>query len=46
MDLGLSLKMPENGVIFSDRIESDYLQSNSGIEATITLADKIGHLVV
>jgi hypothetical protein len=38
--------MPENGVIFSDGIESDYLQFNSGIEATITLADKIGHLVV
>lgn len=24
--------MPENGVIFSDGIESDYIQFNSGIE--------------
>jgi len=39
-------QMPENGVIFSDGIESDYLQFNSGIEATITLAEKKGHLVV
>lgn len=39
-------QMPENGVIFSDGIESDYLQFNAGIEATITLADKKGHLVI
>lgn len=39
-------QMPENGVIFSDGIESDYLQFNSGIEATITIAEKRGHLVV
>jgi hypothetical protein len=39
-------QMPENGVIFSDGIESDYLQFNSGIEATITIAEKKGHLVV
>jgi hypothetical protein len=38
--------MPENGVIFSDGIESDYLQFNSGIEAAITVAEKKGHLVV
>lgn len=31
---------------FSDGIESDYLQFNSGIEATITVAEKRGHLVV
>jgi hypothetical protein len=31
-------QMPENGVIFSDGIESDYLQFNSGVEATITIA--------
>ena len=37
--------MPENGVIFSDGIEQDYLQFNSGIEATITVADKKGQLV-
>ena len=39
-------QMPENGVIFSDGIESDFLQFNSGIEATITIAEKRGHLVV
>ncbi len=39
-------QMPENGVIFSDGIESDYLQFNSGVEVTITVAEKIGHLVV
>ena len=39
-------QMPENGVIFSDGIENDYLQFNSGIEATITVAEKRGHLVV
>jgi hypothetical protein len=38
--------MPENGVIFSDGIESDFLQFNSGIEATISVAEKRGHLVV
>lgn len=47
---GHSLKivsqMPENGVIFSDGVESDYLQFNSGIEATIGIAEKKGHLVV
>lgn len=41
----LTSQMPENGVIFSDGIESDYLQFNSGIEATITVADRKGHLV-
>jgi NAD kinase len=39
-------QMPENGVIFSDGMESDYLQFNSGIEATITVAEKKGHLVI
>lgn len=38
--------MPENGVIFSDGIEADYLEFNSGTEATITLAEKRGYLVV
>lgn len=39
-------QMPENGVIFSDGIESDFLQFNSGIEAIITIAEKKGYLVV
>jgi NAD kinase len=43
--LVLVSNMPENGVIFSDGIESDYLQFNSGTEATISVAEKKGHLV-
>lgn len=42
----LTSGMPENGVIFSDGIESDYLAFNSGMKATIKVADKSGHLVV
>jgi NAD kinase len=37
--------MPENGVIFSDGIESDFLSFNSGIEATISVSERVGHLV-
>ncbi len=32
--------MPENGVIFSDGMEQDYLQFNSGSTAEITIAEK------
>lgn len=39
-------QMPENGVIFSDGVESDFVQFNSGIEATISIAEKKGRLVV
>jgi NAD kinase len=39
-------EMAENGVIFSDGIESDYLVFSSGIEATIAPAEKKGKLVV
>lgn len=38
--------MPENGVIFSDGMEADFLQFLSGTEATIGLAEKKGQLVV
>ncbi|MHC1743113.1 MAG: sugar kinase [Syntrophobacteraceae bacterium] len=37
--------MPENGTIFSDGIESDFLQFNSGTVAEIGLAEKKGYLV-
>jgi hypothetical protein len=37
--------MPERGVIFSDGIEEDYLEFNSGTRAEITLAEKKGRLV-
>ena len=39
-------QMPERGVIFSDGIEKDYLEFNSGTHATIGVADKKGYLVV
>lgn len=39
-------QMPENGVIFSDGIEADFLEFNSGTLAVITTAEKKGMLVV
>lgn len=38
--------MPENGVIFSDGMEQDFLQFNSGAMVTIGIADQKGYLVV
>ena len=38
--------MPQNGVIFSDGIEEDRLEFNSGTTATIGLADRTLRLVV
>ncbi len=43
--LVLVSQMPENGVIFSDGIENDFLQFNSGTEAVITLSQSKGLLV-
>ncbi len=39
-------QMPEEGVIFSDGVESDYLEFNSGISATIGVAEQRAHLVI
>jgi NAD kinase len=39
-------QMSENGVIFSDGIENDFLEFNSGMEAVIGVAEKKGVLVV
>jgi hypothetical protein len=39
-------RMAENGVIFSDGIERDFLEFNSGTQATIGIAEKKGMLVV
>mgnify|MGYP000971222277 CR=1 FL=1 len=39
-------EMPENGVIFSDGIESDFLEFNSGTRATIGIARRQGVLVI
>lgn len=44
--LRLESQMPENGVIFSDGIEADYLAFNSGTVATINLAATQGQLIV
>lgn len=38
-------QMPDYGVIFSDGIEKDYLEFNSGMEAQIGIAEKRGRLV-
>lgn len=43
--LTIASHMPENGVIFSDGVESDFLQFNSGTEATVSIAGRKGHLV-
>ena len=45
-ELTLRSLMPENGVIFSDGIEADFLQFNSGSEARISVAERRGRLVV
>jgi hypothetical protein len=37
--------MAGHGVIFSDGMESDFLEFNSGARATITLASRHGTLV-
>ncbi len=44
--LRLRSLMPENGVIFSDGIEADRLDFNSGTEVQITVADRTGRLIV
>jgi len=44
--LFITSQMPENGVIFSDGVESDFLEFNSGIEAQIGIADKRAYLAV
>jgi NAD kinase len=42
----LESQMAENGVIFSDGIEKDFLEFNSGTRATIGVAERQGLLVV
>jgi hypothetical protein len=44
--LVITSQMPQNGVIFSDGIESDYLEFNSGAIARVGLAARKLHLVV
>ncbi len=44
--LKLRSRMPDNGVIFSDGMEADFLRFTAGIEATISVAATQGCLVV
>lgn len=44
--LRLRSRMPEQGVIFSDGMEADYLRFTAGMEATISVADTRGQLVI
>ena len=44
--LRLESHMPENGVVFSDGIESDYLSFNSGTVLTVGVAADRGQLIV
>jgi NAD kinase len=39
-------QMGENGVIFSDGIEKDYIEFNSGMEAKISVSERKGRIVV
>ena len=43
--LRLESLMPENGVIFSDGIEADYLAFNAGVSVSVGVADISGQLV-
>lgn len=43
--LVLRSMMPENGVIFSDGMEADFLNFTSGLSASIAVAERVGHLV-
>jgi NAD kinase len=44
--LSIESLMGDDGVIFSDGIEADYIRFNSGTEVQITLADKKGIMVL
>lgn len=45
-ELVLESHMPQNGIIFSDGIQSDFLKFNSGAIATIRIADAKAELVL
>jgi len=44
--LSIVSQMGENGVIFSDGIEKDCIEFNSGMEARISVAEKKGNIVI
>ena len=39
-----SSRMPDNGVIFSDGIEADFLRFTAGMDVCISIADQQGRL--
>jgi hypothetical protein len=43
--LKITSNIPQEGVIFSDGVESDYLEFNAGVTATIKPASKRVYLV-
>ena len=43
--LTIRSNMPDRGVIFSDGIESDFIQFDAGLEATVQVSEQRGHLV-
>jgi len=45
-ELLLVSHLPEQGVIFSDGIESDFIAFNAGAQVALSLADKRGYLVM
>jgi len=44
-ELVIESQMPDNGAIFSDGVEADYIAFNSGAVARITVARKVANLV-
>jgi hypothetical protein len=44
--LVITSQMADNGTIFSDGIEADFLEFNAGFSATIRVAEKKAHLVM
>jgi len=44
--LTVTSQMPENGVIFSDGVEEDYVEFNSGAIATVSIAKRKLRLLV
>ncbi len=44
--LRITSRMPTHGVIFSDGVEADFLEFNSGAELTIRVADTVANLIV
>jgi NAD kinase len=45
-ELSIVSHMGENGVIFSDGMEKDYIEFNSGMEARISVSDVRGKIVI